>query len=97
MPGLHDGVPFRGGLRKTYRGYARADRTKDRALPGRKAPSEIHVRNFYAAGSLAAHALAAACLSEIRIAEHRARIGFAEVVAEADAGDGSDSSQAWTA
>src|SRR6266851_5742477 len=97
LHGLHDRVPFRGGLRKTHRGYARADRAKDGTVAGRKAPSAIHVRNFYAAGALAANALAAACLSEIRIAGGRARLGFAELVAKENAGDGSASSEAWTA
>src|SRR5712671_4239426 len=65
-----------------------------RAVPGRKAPSAIHVRNFHEAGALAANALAAACLSEIRIAGGRARLGFAELVAKENAGDGSASPEA---
>ncbi len=72
LHGLHDGVPFGGRLRETDRGYPRADRTKNRTLPSRKTPPAIYFRGIYAAGSLAANAAAAACLSEIRIAGRRA-------------------------
>src|SRR5260370_7745498 len=53
LPGLYGmrhGVPFRRGVRKTHRGYARADRTKDGTSPRRKTPPAIYVRNIYAAG-----------------------------------------------
>src|SRR6266571_3151819 len=97
MHGLHDRMPFRRGLRKTHRGNTRPDRTKDRTLPGRKTPSTIYVRNFYPARSFAAHALAAARVSEIRTARRRAWFALAEVVAEESAGDGSAASEACTA
>src|SRR5713226_6049410 len=95
--GLRDGVPFRRGVRKTHRGYARADRTKDGTSPRRKAAPAIYVRDFYAAGALAANALAAACLSKIRIAGRLARLRFAEVVAEEGSDDGGTTSEAWAA
>jgi len=68
---------------KNSSGYAgRADRTKTETVAGRKAPPAIYVRNFYAADRLRRIALTAACLSKSGIAGRRARIGFAEVVAE---------------
>src|SRR5713101_8332472 len=82
LHGLHDRMPFRGGLRKTYRGDARADRTKYGTLPGRKAPPAIHVRNFYTAGSFAVDALAVACLPEIWIAGRGPKLEPREAVAE---------------
>src|SRR5207249_930309 len=62
LHGMHDGVPFGSGLRKADRSDARANRAKDGTLAGRKTPPAICIRNFYAAGALAANALAIACL-----------------------------------
>src|SRR5438034_6563750 len=72
LHGMHDGVPFGSGLRKADRSDARANRAKDGTLAGRKTPPAICIRNFYAAGALAANALAIACLSEIGIADKQA-------------------------
>src|SRR5260370_40141301 len=94
---MHDGLPFRRGLRKTHRGHARANRTKDGTLAGRKAPPAIYVRNFYAAGPLAENAFSSAGLSEIRIAGCDTRIGATEIVAKEDSSDGGAASKACAA
>src|SRR5437879_4048559 len=81
LHGLHDGVPFGRGLRKTHRGHTRANRTKDGALAGRKTPSTIHVRDVHSTGTLAENAFAIADLSKIGIASGGARIGSIEIAA----------------
>src|SRR6266436_4300153 len=43
LHGLHDGMPLGRGLRKTHRGHARTDRTKDGTPAWRKTPPAIHV------------------------------------------------------
>ena len=97
LHGMHDGVHFGSGLRKADRSDARANRAKDGTLAGRKTPPAICIRNFYAAGALAANALAIACLSEIGIAGRGARLGVAEAAPEESPGDGSFAAKAWAA
>jgi len=75
---------------------AQIERKMERSR-GEKFHRRFMFETFYAARSACGECAYAACLSEIGIAGRRARFGFAEIVAEEDAGHGGASSEAWAA